>query len=350
MKISHLVMVAVFALPLLAFFDEDENTEKTLQVPKEVRHVKVSVISPTYSDQVIGIDVRGQVEPAVSRMVDARSEGVFYPTVENAWHVLKAEEIGKLYDRRREMQIEALDSRSQLLKEQIAIESQKMSQNQEMLDLGIISENVMLSQRSALKDRELQLLQTRSELRRLKLLEKEKTVYAPSDGYIQGLAARGSYITYGAQVATLISKKVNVRLFVDPLFADAIGVDQPVVLHLSSREVNATITAILPQSSSNLIDVIATPSQPLPVGLQLSAVIETEAIEGWVIPKSSIVLEQNRPAVFVIEERHARLHFVTVQKDMLDRVLIVDSLKADDKIADKNAYMLQDGATVEVVQ
>lgn len=348
MKISFWVMIVLLVLSLLAFFDEDES-EKTLQVPKEVRHVEVSVISPKHSALVVGIDVRGQVEPAISRQVDARSEGIFYPSIEISQHIKKGQLLGKLIDRRRELQIDALHSRTLLLHEQISIESQKMSQNQEMLDLGIISENIILSERSMLNDKKLMLLQTQDELRRLRLLKKEQAIYAPSDGYIQDLAAKGSYIAYGSQVVTLISKETNIRLYVDPLFADALQIGQPIILHHVLHDVNATISAILPQSSNNLIDVIARPAQTLPVGLQLSATIQTDAIKGWIVPKSSIILEQNRPAVFVIKDSIVRLRFVKVQKDMLDHVLIDDTLQANDKIVVKNAYMLEDGVTVKVM-
>lgn len=345
-----LMLLLLLSLQLFAFFEEDETPEATLKVPKEVRQVKVRVTTPSRSEIPVGFTAQGQVEPAVSVAVNARSEGIFHPVVALSQSLSRGDKIGELHDPARTLQIKALTSKVRLLKSQLSIERKKTDQSKEMLQLGILSENAVLAQESALNEREMLLLQAQNDLARLQLLQNEQVIAAPADGYVETLAADGSYIAYGAQVATLSSKEMMVRLFVEPLYAESLKVGQTVTLILSSREVPATLTAILPQSSSNLIDVIARPSVTLPAGLQLSARISTEKVQGWILPKSAIVLEQNRPAVFLIKGTTARLHFVTVQKDMLDKVLVSDHLTSDDAVVFDNAYMLHDGETVEVVK
>ncbi|MBU1643058.1 hypothetical protein KKE54_06825 [bacterium] len=344
------VFLLLIALPLFAFFnDDDDKPDQTLQVPKEQRHVKVSVVSPQSSEAVIGLNTRGVVEPAVALSINAQSDGIFHSKTAVSSYVNKGDKIGVLTDPARTMQLSALRTKIALLKEQVGIERQKGKRNKEMLDLGIISELDILVQESAIREKELVLEQSENDVARLLLLQKGQNIYAPTSGYVRSISADGSYIGYGAQVAAVTSSAVIIRLFVNPAYAKSLHIRQAVNVMAPTGEINATIAAILPQSNSNLIDVIAKPSQTLPVGLQIEATIQTGSLQGWIIPKASIILEQNRPAVFVIKDNVAHIHFVDVQKDMIDKVLVNDHLNADDKIAYKNAYMLNDGAAVEVL-
>jgi len=345
-----LLILLLFSLRLFAFFEEDETPEATLKVPKAMRQVNVRVTAPRRSDVAVGFTVQGRVEPALTVALNARSEGIFYPVVALSQPVSRGEKIGELRDPARTLQIDALKDKVRLLGSQWAIERKKTAQSKEMLKLGILSENAVLAQESVRNEKEMLLLQARNDLARLQLLQKAQVITAPSNGFVKTLAAAGSYIAYGAQVATMSSKEMMVRLFVEPLYAESLKAGQKVTLMLSNREVPATLTAVLPQSSGNLIDVIARPSVPLPAGLALSARISTDAARGWIIPKSAIVLEQNRPAVFLVKGTTARLRFVTVQKDMLDEVLVSDPLGADDAVVSDNAYLLHDGERVEVVK
>lgn len=343
-----LMLLLLLSLQLFAFFEEDETPAETLKVPREVRQVKVRITKPRRSDIPVGITVQGRVEPAVTTAVNARSEGIFYPSVTLSQSLSRGGKIGDLRDPARTLQINALRDRVRLLTSQVAIERKKTDQSREMLKLGILSENAVLAQESALNDSEMLLLQAQNDLAHLQLLLKEQVIVAPSDSYVETLAPSGSYIAYGAQVATLTSKKMLVRLFVEPLYAESLHPGQTVTLLLSGRELTATLTAVLPQSSGNLIDVIAKPSEALPAGLQLSARISAKSVKGWIIPKSAVVLEQNRPAIFLVKGTTARLHFVTVQKDMLNEVLVSDALTSEDAVVYENAYMLHDDETVEV--
>jgi len=327
-----------------------EMPGETPQAPSQIGKIKVRVTAPRRNDAVLGFTVQGRVEPAITVAVNARSEGIFHAAVALSQAVSRGEKIGELRDPARTLQIDTLRSRIRLLESQVAIERKKTKQNKEMLALGILSENALLAQESARNDRELLLLQARSDLARLQLLQKEQVITAPADGFIETLAADGSYIVYGTQAATLTTKEMIVRLFVEPHNAQTLHPGQSATLQLPGREVPATLTAILPQSSGNLVDVIAKPSAPLPAGLTLSARIDTDRLEGWILPKSAVVLEQNRPAVFRVEGNTARLLFITVRKDMLNEVLVSDPLSSGDAIVSDVAYLLRDGMAIEVMQ
>lgn len=219
-----------------------------------------------------------------------------------------------------------------------------------MLALGVISQNALLDQENMLEDKKIALNQTKTDLSRLELQNNFAALKAPADGYIEEILPDGSYVTYGQSVCKVINADVQVRLFVAPLVAKALHIGQKTTIEAQGVSSEAKIVAMMPKSDNNLLDVIALPSKTLPVGLHIEAKIETAHTEGWIIPKESIVLVQNTPALFLIQKNKAVLHFITVKKDLVDKVLISDHLKPEDKIALKNAYMLHDGAVVEVIK
>jgi RND family efflux transporter MFP subunit len=298
----------------------------------------------------ISQSVTGITEARQNITLNALSEGTLHLHSFNAQAVKKGDMIATITNAQRDNTIASLNATMKLLRREITVEKSKLQSAREMLKLGIISKNQLLDQQNSLQERQIRLNQTKTELQRLTLQNSMSGVRAPSDGYIENLLPDGSYVTYGQTVCKLTGTQVQIRLFVPPMLAKELHIGQKVKLNEQSNVTDAHITAIMPQSSDNLIDVIALPAQPLPVGLHLEAQIETARAKGWIIPKEAIVLVQNRPALFLIQEGRATLRFVTVEKDMIDKVLVTDHLQRDDKIALKNAYMLHDGAIVEVQQ
>lgn len=340
--IKKTILLAALTFLPLAAVDTAAGASETLQP------VTVRVTAPRSGSEPLGYTVQGRTEPALAVSVSARSEGIFHSEVTLAQAVKRGERIGELRDPVRTLQIKNLEARIGLLASQYALERKKTEQSREMLTLGILSENAVLAQESALNDRQLLLQQARSDLARLQLLQKARQILAPADGFIETLAPEGGYIAYGAQVAALTSKRVMVRLFVAPRDAEHLKRGQTTTLLLSGREVPAAVTSVLPTGSGNLVDVIAEPAAPLPAGLALSARIETARATGWLLPKSAVVLEQNRPAVFLAEGNVARLHFVTVRKEMLDQVLVDAPFDPKESVIVDKAYMLRDGTRIEV--
>jgi hypothetical protein len=344
---NKLILLLALSLPLLAFFEEDE-AQNVLQVPQKARPVTVSTVAPEKSSALVTLKVRAQVEGGVALSIAVRSEGEFVPAVSLNQFVQSGAVIGHVSDPMRTLKIQGLQTQLKLLDEQIALAKAQRKRTEAMLRMGIVSEDALIAASTALRQKELERTQLHNALSQQQLLRKGETVRSPEAGYITALAPSGSYLAYGAQAATLNPTHTLVRMYVPPLYAAHLKPGQKVELKSGFGETNATVTAVLPQSSADLIDVIAQPESALPVGTALEARIAMKNIEGWILPKSAIVLEQNRPALFVIENGVAKLHFVTVQKDMLDRVLVSDHLNPDDAVASQNAYMLHDGVHVEV--
>lgn len=337
------------AISLYAFFDEDEAT-KTLEVPVEERHVKVSVVSPKTADMNISIEVHGITEPVLYYTVNSQSDGVLHTKVINTQKVKKGEIVATLESPALTNKIMRLQNSVRLYKEQLNIESKKLNSCNEMLKMGIIGSNDYLTQKAVLTEKEAALSNAKGELENLNLMKLHSVIKAPISGYITNLQADGTYISYANPICNVQTDSVQIRLYIPVLYQKTIKKGQNVTLHVGQEDVHATVSQILPSTTNNLAEVIAQTKTPLLVGLNVEASIDTQKKSGWIIPKDSIILVQNRPAVFIIKNNTAHLHFVDVQKDMIDKVLIIDQLSTEDKIAYKNSYMLHDNSVVEVTQ
>jgi len=341
----------LFSSSLFSFFEaNDEETAKTLQVPKQERHVKVSVVSPKTANMPMSQTVTGITEPRQKITINTLSEGILHVKSYNGQLVGKDDIIATVSNSQRTNAIAMQKSTIKLLHKQVLAQKSKVQSAREMMKLGILSKNKLLDQQNLLEGTNIALNQAKTQLDKLALQDSSSIVKSPVAGYVDSLLPAGSYVTYGQTLCKIIDAHVQIRLFVSPLFAKELHIGQKVNIKEQGISAQAKIIAILPQSSDNLLDVIALPSQALPVGLHIEAQIQTAQTKGWIIPKDAIVLVQNRPAVFLIKKSKATLHFVSVEKDMIDKVLVTDHLKAEDQIALKNAYMLHDGAIVELIQ
>ena len=346
-----MALIFLISTSLFGFFDDDEESAaQILQIPKEARHVKVSVITPRPADMPIDITVGAVVESVLEHSIDVQAEGVLHTRVVNEQRVKKSEIIATIEDRRRKNDLRIVKNRITLLQSEVEIEQKKLISAKEVLKLGIISTNDYLTQKSILKEKQILLQSARNREQNLQLQNQKSIIRSPVSGFVSQLAADGSYVAYGSTICRIYDENVQIRLFVPIHYARALHQGEKVELANDGKTIDAVITEILPKTTGNLVDVIAHSASSLPLGLNLQVRIVTHKRSGWIIPKDSIVLVQNRPAVFLIKKNKAALHFITVEKDMIDKVLATDHLQEEDKIALKNAYMLHDGTIVEVVK
>ncbi|WOE69966.1 efflux RND transporter periplasmic adaptor subunit [Hydrogenimonas thermophila] len=313
-------------------------------------HVKVSVVEPKKAELPIEVKVRGIVEAEMAYGVNTQAEGILHNHVINAQKIEKGNVIAILENPQLKKSIGRLKEQIELIQNAINIENKKLKSAKEMLDLGIISNNDYLSQQNRLNSKKLELTKAKNKLEKMTIQYKQLVIKAPFSGFVTELKADGSYIGYGGYVCKIQSQNMQVRLFVPHLFAKKLYTGETVSLKVDDQTIKAKIVEILPKTTDNLVNVIAKPNKPLPANLNIEADIMTKKISGWIIPKQSIVLIENRPAIFIIERGFAKLHFITIQKDMVSGVLVSDRLSPSNKIVLKNAYMLHDGIAVEIVK
>ena len=327
-KISLLVLIV---LPILAISAE------------------VSTITPKKETLNIGLSATGLVVPRNKMLISVKSTGVVHFLVSNNAEVSKGELIAQIVDEPRDKKLELLHNKLISQENQVKIEKQKLSTTNDKLKMGVGSKNSYLNEKIALSQAKERYQATKNEYNTLLLEEKNAQIYAPSSGTLTNLNSNNTYVSYGTAIATLLDENNMVKLFVDASYIGDVKKGLSVSLQSSYKNCEATLISILPISSNNLIEVIAEPKEKLPLNLQLNAEIILKQSTGLLIPKEAIVLVNNHPAVYLLDEKNiAYLSFVSIEKDMQTKALIKETLPQNAKVILKNAYMLHDNVEVSI--
>jgi len=327
-KISLLIFTA---LPILAISAE------------------VSIITPKKETLSIGLSATGLVVPKNKMLISVKSAGVVHFLVSNNAEVSKGELIAQIVDEPRDKKLELLHNKLISQENQVKIEKQKLSTTSDKLKMGVGSKNSYLSEKIALSQAKERYEAIKNEYNTLLLEEENAKIVAPTSGTLTNLNPNNTYVSYGTAIATLLDESNVVKLFVDASHIEDVKKGMSVSLQSSYKNCEATLISILPISSNNLIEVIAEPKEKLPLNLQLNAEIILKQSTGLLIPKEAIVLVNNHPAVYVLDEKNiALLTFVSIEKDMQTKALIKETLPKDAKVVLKNAYMLHDNVEVSI--
>lgn len=320
-----------------------------ITIPIFASSVSVSVIKLTQKNIAITIDATGTVIAKNRTSISAKTSGLLEMQVSQNSFVSKGELIAKLRDKPREKKLKLFTKSLELQKMQIALQQEKIKTAKDKYKMGVGSKNSYLSQKIALKQLQEQYNTKQNEYETLLLEQKNSKIYVPKSGLLTNFVANNSYINYGAKIAILLEKDNVVKLFVDSSYAQKIHKNMDVKILSSYKNCDAKVLDVLPQTSHNLIEVMVQPKEELPLNLQLNAQIILKKSDGLLIPKSAIVLVENHPALYIIDDKNiAHVVFVEILKDMLDKALIKNTLAKGARIALKNAYMLHDNLEVSI--
>lgn len=310
--------------------------------------VEVSVINPLYNKENLTLAVDGVVVSKKTTIITAQSSGILKLfTYDNA-RVSKGDKIASIVDKRRTKRLALLQKNLLLEKKQIALQNLKLHDVKEMYKLGVGSHNSYLSEELLLNQIQELYENSKTEYETLVLEEKNALILANEDSSITDLLPENSYVTYGMTLATLVTKDTMIKLFVDANHAMQLKKDMKVKINSDSKNFDGVISHILFQSSNNLVEVMVTSKTKLPLHSNVNAVIFLKSLAGLTIPKESIVLVDNHPAIYIIKNSIAHLVFVDIIEDKIDNVLIKNTIPKESKIVLKNAYMLHDNLKVDV--
>jgi len=321
-----------------------------LSLPLLASSVLVSVVKPVKEKIDITVDATGTVQAKNTISITAKTNGVLKLFVSNDSFVKRGDMIAQVVDMPRKNKIQLLKKELNLLKNELQLQKNRVTRLEDKYKMGVGSKNGYLSETIVLKQLKQQQVTIENEYETLLLEETNSKIVAPRSGVLINLQADGSYINYGSSIATLIDDNSLVKLFVDSAYVTKIKNGMDVKIFSSYKNCDAKIVNTLPRSSNNLIEVLVKPSEKLPLNLQINAKIILQKYLGTIIPKEAIVLVDNHPAIYLIDDKNiTHLFFIDIQKDMIDKALIKNTLPENAKIALKNAYMLHDNLRVEVI-
>ncbi len=311
--------------------------------------ISVSVIKPIAKDIAVTVDATGNVIAKNTTSITATTSGLLKMKVSQNSFVTQGELIAQVSNKLRENKIELLKKSLKLQEKGITLQKDKIKTAKEKYQMGVGSQNNYLAQKITLGQLQKQYNSSKNGYEALLLEQTNSLIYAPTSGVITNPLANDSYINYGAKIATLLENKNIIKLFVESTYAQEIQKNMDVKILSSYKNCNAKVITILPRSSNNLVEVMVRTKENLPLNLQINGKIILKYSHGVLIPKSAIVLVQNHPAVYLIDDKNiAHLVFIEIQKDMIDKALIKNTLPKDAKVALKNAYMLHDNLEVSV--
>ena len=311
--------------------------------------VSVTLFTPSQTERAITLSAIGKVESTKQTSVIAKSSGILHLAVANNSFVIKGSIIATLSSEKRDKKLQFLQEKLLLQKGEADSFGEKLKRSQEKYKMGVGSKNSYINDKIALMQLSEVLQSTKNEYAILQLAKKNATILAKKSATILQLAAENSFIKYGGKIATLLDENNHVKLFVAGDYASQIQRGMEVTLQSSYKNSFAKVINIVPKTSQNLMEVIVKPEQSLPLNLQVNATIQLKKVKGLLIPKEAIVLVQNHPAVYLIDDKNiAHVAFVEIQKDMVDKALIKNTLPKNAKIALKNTYMLHDNLQVSI--
>lgn len=320
-----------------------------ISLPVFASSVSVSVIKPVEKAVNITIEANGVVESKNKILITAQTTGILHFSVTQNAYVHKNQIIATITNKVRDKNIGFLKNSLILQKNAIKTEQINFTTIKEKYKMGVGTKNSYLHEKIVLTQMKENYYDTNNKYQTLLLEQDNATVYAPTNGIITNLQANNSYIHYGAKIATLLGKNNLVKIFIDGLYAQQIKKGMLIKLSSSYKNCNAIVVNVVPKSTDNLIEVIAEPKKELPLNLRVDAHIILQKIKALLIPKEAIVLIDNHPAIYIVDNKSiAHLFFIKIQKDMITSAFIKATLPKDAKIVLKNAYMLHDNLAVSI--
>jgi multidrug efflux pump subunit AcrA (membrane-fusion protein) len=310
--------------------------------------VEVTVITPSVNSLPLEVEVNAVVVPKIKIAISSKSSGILHLYIFNDTQVKKGDVLAKVVDERRIQKIQFLKTKLLLLENQLVTQKNKIKISEEKFQMGVGSKSTYFSEKIALNHLNELMQNTKNDYETLILEENNSEIIASSDGFVNNVAAEGTYINYGTSIANLVIANSMVKLFADLSFARSLSKGMKVDLLSEYQNTDGVIRNILLQTNNNLMEIMVEPQIDLPQNLRLKAKIILKNVSGLNIPKNAVVIVENHPAVYVIENGIAHLKYLDIITDQIDRVLVKNTLGKDVKIAVKNAYMLHDGLEVVV--
>ncbi len=320
-----------------------------LSLPIFASSVVVSVIQPVAKKINITVEANAVVESKNKTFITAQTTGILhFNVIQNAF-VHKNQVIATIHNEVRNKKLQFLKNTLMSQNNAMKTEQIKFTIAKEKYKMGVGAKNSYLSEKITLEHMKESYNSIKNKYQTLLLEQDNAIIHAPTNGVLTNLQANNTYIHYGTHIATLLNKNNLVKIFIDGLYAQQIKKGMLIKLSSSYKNCDATVINILPKSTHNLIEVIAQPKGELPLNLHVNAQIILHKINALLIPKEAIILVDNHPAVYIVDNKNiAHLFFIKIQKDMLTNAFIQQTLPKNAKIVLKNAYMLHDNLAVSI--
>lgn len=263
--------------------------------------------------------------------------------------VQKGQGIALLENSELDRELSIQEDKLQLSRKTVEDMEKKVKNSEEMLTLGILSENELTSMEQELNARKTEAHDQEIITERLKIRKEHYRIVTDTAGYISDILPEESFVTYGQTVAGIISlEDEQIEAFVpfDSISQPSRG--DEVRISANGLTISGKVSHSFPLANSNLIKVIVTPDKPVPMNLEVKVTFRVRTVNGLLIPKSAVVMNEGKPVIFLVKGDRAYMKSITVAKDYLDKVVITDDLGPDAVLVTENPYLLSDQMNVVI--
>ncbi len=185
------------------------------------------------------------------------------------------------------------------------------------------------------------------------------TTAALMSGVVSGIGGQmGVVVSSGTPIVNVTDdESIGVELWADPVKSrsieagtivsiEALGTDRP-------RSSDGWVVRVDQRvdDKTRLVRVSVNLDRPdlLLLGQAVRARVRIPSAEGFVVPRSSLVVSGGKSRIYVLDEGHAWARPITVIADSGDEVLVHgDGIAAGQRVVTRGAYQAEDGMRVEV--
>jgi RND family efflux transporter MFP subunit len=218
---------------------------------------------------------------------------------------------------------------------------------------GLATRDEMIQAKASLRRAELTVLS----MKRSGQFASKQTIKATRAGVISGLLGQtGALMPPGTPVLSVVEdESIGAELWGEPSSVRTLAAGQDVTLKtLDSHTVQRArgrVERISHQVDAlrRLVRVTVTlgESPQLILGAPVQGLIQTDAPEGLLLPRSALVMRDGELYVFTVSEHRARAHRVIRLAEDENRVLIAPSFEENSPVITLGAYQTEDGMKVE---
>lgn len=313
--------------------------------------IAVKVTNPKLRTDKLSIDVQGKVysknNVSVSTLAEGKVKKVYFSVGDN---VQVGQTIAVLDNKEANNELHGTENKIKINQEIIRSLENKLKDYNEMLKVGIVSRNDVVSILNDINSKKLEIEDLKINTGKLSNRQSNYIIKATASGYLSDIVQEGTYLTLGQSSATIVSDKneyIEALVPIENIKDISKGIEVSIIDNTNNK-IKGIISNISPVATYNMIKTIIKPNSYLSVGEELNIEIPVKKVTGLIIPKSSVIINDGKTSVYKVENDTAKLLEIEIQKDLSDQVIVSKGIRLKDKIIISNADILADSAKVVI--
>lgn len=324
--------------------------DEEVATPVQTEALPIAAVHPKSLKEAQAYTIEGHVIANRKSTVAARSEGVVRQV-----RILAGDRIGagqplmRLENPDQGIDLAALAHQRALNAGILANLATKARNYQDMLKLGLVARHDAQGVENDLRAKQVEQSALEQQMAHLRLRQGDNQIVARQGGYVQDVAAEGSYVTAGQTLVTVIAPQDQyIEVFVPFGRIDAIAPGTQASWSTGNIVHHARVVRITPESQSGLVRLLLQPDSLLPLDFRPNLTLGLKGLLGWQLPKTALVLVEGEPTFYLVKGGKAHAVKAKILRDLNGQIVVGNPLSPADTVAASKADMLHDEMSVQV--